>query len=96
LEISSSLIYTAATTMILYFAKVYHDHQIIIELQKSKENKDKRLKAMEDEVIKIIEALERTYTTSSRLYDKFYDKDDIDLKLNHLKELVMKDRSGKL
>jgi len=89
-EIPISMLYAIFTSLVLYSAKWYHDHQVITDLKQSKIDKEKRIKHIEDEIIKIIEALERTYPTSSYLYDKFYDKDDLDMKLEHLKELVLK------
>jgi len=75
-------------TIIMIFAKWYHDHLTIGDIKSATTKKEKRLKYIEDELIKIVEALERTYTTGSYVDDKFYDKDDIDLKLEALKEQI--------
>lgn len=75
-------------TIVMIFAKWYHDHLTIVDIKIITSKKEKRLKYIEDELLKIIEALERTYTTSSYLYDNFYDKEDLNQKFESLKEQI--------
>lgn len=88
MEISVASILTVAGSLLLYFAKWYHDHNTIQDLKKSKFDKEDRLKKIESELLKLDEALNRTYVSAEYLYNSFYDKDDIDMKLQHLKELA--------
>ena len=52
MEIPVSMLYAIFTSIILYSAKWYHDHQVITDLKQSKISKEKRLKHVEDEIIK--------------------------------------------
>lgn len=85
----SMITFATVITIGSFILKLYHDHITIADLKEEKSSKNKRIKTLEDHILKIIEALERTYPTSEYLYHNFYDKDDIDVKLAHIKELFV-------
>jgi len=92
-ELSLSPSIVSMGTLFILAGKWYHDHMTIRDLKDRETKKDERIKILENEQIKIIEALDRTYVSREFLYKHFLGREDIEEKFAHLEKTFSSEMS---
>jgi len=69
------------STVVVLAGKWYHDHMTIKDMKVTLETKDKRLKVLETEKVRVREALDRTYVSTTFLFKNVYSIEAIDAKV---------------